>query len=69
MSPVQIEDGSDRCGAVREKGDPRTHDTFVFVCDKPAGHVYAGDLYHEGDAGVGTNRLAWPADQAERRAS
>lgn len=62
--PVQMES----CGAVREKGDPRTFDVYRYVCDKPAGHVRAGDLYHEGQCGDGPVRFGWPSAAEERAA-
>lgn len=34
----------DLCRCERHVGDPRTCDTFVYVCDLPAGH----EGYHEG---------------------
>lgn len=63
MSPVQIDVDAQRCGAEKHKGDPRTLDAYVFVCDLPAGH----SGYHEGTVVGGTLRLGWPATEDRER--
>lgn len=57
-----MEDGGpvvDLCRCERHVGDPATCDTFVYVCDLPAGHEAR---YHEGPL-VGhphAPRCGWP---------
>lgn len=52
------------CGCVREKGNPRTLETYVYRCDLLAGHEGG----HEGQVDGGTDRLGWPAKRDEKAA-